>query len=198
MIQRNSHSNAGQPLAHTRPHIRNLPGGYGRTVRKNPSKERLGPFNFQLPQLEDLSIKSTNIETQWFGTLAMESSDKLLYACRQLLLKIVEASDKLFHACRELLLRIVLIVSIKHMNNSSKAFMVSNRSSERSSMAKQLSPSRGFSIMSCPRAWQAFSKICIFFLSMRYVGFFNGLKSGMSFDSAVSMPRNCRDDGLRR
>ena len=44
---------------------------------------------------------------------------------------------------------------------------------------------------SCPRAWQAFLKICIFFLSMRYVGCFNDLKSGMSFDSAVSMPRNC-------
>ena len=65
-------------------------------------------------------------------------------------------------------------------------------------MASQLSPSREFSIMSaasvttsCPRAWQAFSKICIFFLSMRYVGCFNDLKSGMTFDSAVSMPRNC-------
>ena len=76
--------------------------------------------------------------------------------------------------------------------------MVSNRSSETSSMASQLSPSREFSIMSaasvttsCPRAWQAFSKIYIFFLSMRYVGCFNDLKSGMSFNSAVSMPRNC-------
>ena len=64
-------------------------------------------------------------------------------------------------------------------------------------MAGQLSPSREFSIMSAasvttssPRAWQAFSKICIFFLSMRYVGCFNDPKSGMSFDSAVSMPRN--------
>ena len=80
--------------------------------------------------------------------------------------------------------------------------MVSNRFSETSSMASQLSPSREFSIMSaasvttsCPRAWQAFSKICIFFLSMRYVGCFNDLKSGMSFNSAVSMPRNCREDG---
>ena len=63
--------------------------------------------------------------------------------------------------------------------------MVSNRSSETSSMASQLSPSSEFSIMSAasvttsyPRARQAFSKI-------------NDLKSGMSFDSAVSMPRNC-------
>ena len=65
-------------------------------------------------------------------------------------------------------------------------------------MASQLSPSRVFSIMSaasvttsCPRAWQAFSEICIFFLSMRYVGCCNDLKSGTSFNSAVSMPRNC-------
>ena len=43
---------------------------------------------------------------------------------------------------------------------------------------------------SCPWVWQAFSKIFIFFLSMRYVGCFNDPKSGMSFNSAVSMPRN--------
>ena len=35
--------------------------GMERTVQENPSKERLGPFNFQLAQLDDQSIKSTNI-----------------------------------------------------------------------------------------------------------------------------------------